>query len=304
MYVALFVCTATRGVHFEVVQSMSTIQTHLALRRFLSLYPACSKFISDNAKSFIKAATEIKAVFNSCRDERVRSLLAERRIDWDFICPRAPWRGGMYERLVGTFKRALVKTLGSSYISFEEFRTIVAELGSVINDRPITHASTDVDAPTALTPGHLLRGGPPTATLASVEPLNRLGPNGRVDGKELRDAQKMKTSYFRSLSVRWYREYILMLRSANLTSGHEAEPIQINDVCLLKDDNLPRVRWVLVRVLDAHPGRDGLVRTYTVRFENGTTSRRPAQLLIPLEETLEERRSVPLQSAENSENVN
>lgn len=79
-----------------------------------------------------------------------------------------------------------------------------------------------------------------------------------------------------------------MLRSANLTRGRQTKPMRINDVCPLKDDSLPRVRWVLVRILESHSGRDDLVRTYTVRFENGTVSKRAVQLLCPLEVNQEE----------------
>lgn len=75
----------------------------------------------------------------------------------------------------------------------------MAELASVINDGPITHVSADGDAPTALAPAHFLRGGLPTTSLASIKPVDELGPNGRVDGEELRAAQKMRTSYFRGI---------------------------------------------------------------------------------------------------------
>lgn len=47
-----------------LVPSLSTNQTLLAIRHFISLYPACKLFISsDNGRSFAKAATEIK-MFN------------------------------------------------------------------------------------------------------------------------------------------------------------------------------------------------------------------------------------------------
>lgn len=147
VYVALFTCSATRGIHLELVCSMATPQTHLAIRRFLATYPTCSLFVSDNARSFVRAATDIKKLFNTSRDPSVKDLLAERRIEWQFICPRAPWHGGFYERLVGTVKHALAKTLGRSLISFEEFRTVIYELAAVVNDRPITPQLIPTNSP-------------------------------------------------------------------------------------------------------------------------------------------------------------
>ena len=88
LYVALFVCASTRAAHIEVVPAMTTNQTHLALRRFLSSYPACTKMISeisDNARSFVRAATDLKGVFNSCNNKEVRELLATQRIEWTLI---------------------------------------------------------------------------------------------------------------------------------------------------------------------------------------------------------------------------
>ena len=103
--------------------------------------------MSDNVRSFVKAATDIK-LFNS---RQSREVVAQRNLDWEFICPRAPWRGGFYERMVGTVKLALIKTLGRSFVGYEEFCTIIAELVAVVNDRPLTPAPTDINEPCALT---------------------------------------------------------------------------------------------------------------------------------------------------------
>lgn len=278
MYIALFTCSTTRAIHLEVVPSMSAIQTHLALRRFLAMYPACRLLVSNNARSFTKAATDIKRVFNSVKNPEVRELLAGRNIEWKFICPSAPWRGGMYERLVGTVKSALTKTLGRCLVSYEEFRTIIAEMTAIVNERPITFVSSDADELLPLTPAQFLKGGPNPAPLAQLLPLDRLGPDGALPGDELRRQLVKRTSYLKSLSARWYREYLLQLRSANCTRGSEQQPYAVGEVCLLRDDNVPRIRWSLVRIENTHIGRDGKIRTYTVHLPNGSTTRRAAQL--------------------------
>ena len=59
--------------------------------------------------------------------------------------------------------------------------------------------------------------------------------------------------------------------------------VRIGDVCIVKDEVLPRSRWPLVRVISARIGRDGRARRYTVRFPNGTLSERVPQILYLLE---------------------
>ena len=77
--------------------------------------------------------------------------------------------------------------------------------------------------------------------------------------------------------------YILLLRSADLDNAGRDRPLPDGAICLVKDEKVPRLKWNLVRVLKGRPGRDNVVRTYNVRFANGYETRKPAQLLVPLE---------------------
>ncbi|XP_003740487.1 uncharacterized protein LOC100905127 [Galendromus occidentalis] len=287
-YIALFTCTSIRAIHLELVPDLTTVQTHLALRRFLAEHPACRKFISDNGRSFVRAAADIRRLFGETRNPQVRELLAQHRIEWTFGCARASWRGGFFERLVGLTKRCLTKTLGRCLISSEEFRTIIRELAATINNRPLSYASNDLDEARALTPAQFLQGGPPASPLCASVPLDALGPNGSIPdappGEEkLRQALLERTNYFKSLSSRWQKEYLLLLRSANLDRKGKPRPLKDDSICLLKEDSVSRSKWHLVRILRGKPGRDGAVRTYAIRFSNGFESTRAAQMLIPLE---------------------
>ena len=126
----------------------------------------------------------------------------------------------------------LTKTLGRSLITFEELRTIIKELAGVINDRPISYVESAVDSPLPLTPSQFIRGGPPVPLPASIHTLDRLGPNGSVAVDELREILTNRTNYFKSLSSRWRREYILQLRSAQRSRGTQSNPMPDGEVCL------------------------------------------------------------------------
>ena len=52
----------------------------------------------------------------------------DRRIEWRFITPRAPWQGGIWERLVGLTKSALKRVLGKSMVSFRELETLTIQI--------------------------------------------------------------------------------------------------------------------------------------------------------------------------------
>ena len=56
---------------------------------------------------------------------------------------RAPWYGGWWERLIALTKNCIKKTLGRAFINLELLRTIVTEVESILNDRPLTYVSTD-----------------------------------------------------------------------------------------------------------------------------------------------------------------
>ncbi|XP_028969039.1 uncharacterized protein LOC100907922 [Galendromus occidentalis] len=263
-YIALFTCAAIRAVHLEAVPSLSGPQTMLTIRRFLAAHPACTHLISDNAKNFTKASTELKKLFNSVNESQMREMLRGRNIQWTFICPRAPNRGGFYERLIGVLKSCLYKTLGRSLVGYEEFRTILCELAAVINKRPVTYVLSDPDSVEPLTPDNFLQGGPSFVPVAQAEPVDLLRSDEGYSAEQLRHGLLKRTTYFASLRSRWAREYLMLLRSLNATWGSPTAPLAVGEVCLVRDSNRSRTRWDLVRVVEAHRGRDGHVRTYTV----------------------------------------
>ena len=78
-------------------------------------------------------------------------------IDWRFNVPRAPWWGGIFERLVRSTKRCLRKVLGQAKFSHDELLTALIEIEMVLNSRPLTYISAD-DLDEPITPSHLLVG--------------------------------------------------------------------------------------------------------------------------------------------------
>ena len=153
-YIALFTCCVTRAVHLEVTTDLSTDSFLRAFRRFTAGRGTPNLIVSDNARYFKKANNILKTLFKQ-RD--VRTYFQNQKIVWRFNLERAPWWGGLLERLVQSVKHCLKKVLGKSRLSLEEITTLIVEIENVLNCRPLTYIYTD-EIQEALTPSHLIYG--------------------------------------------------------------------------------------------------------------------------------------------------
>ena len=154
VWIVIFTCTLSRGVHLEIMDDMSVEQFILALRRFISRRGCPQCIVSNNAKTF-KGAN--KLLQNLFKDEEVKKFLVMKRIKWINILSKAPWYGGVYERLIKSVKRCLKKTLRNAKVTSAELYTLVVEIEGTLNNRPLTYLSAD-EFDKALTPNHLICG--------------------------------------------------------------------------------------------------------------------------------------------------
>ena len=119
-----------------------------------------------------------------------------------------------------------------------------------LNSRPIAPQSQDPSDLSALTPGHFLTGGP---ILAPVDPLTTETPLSVVNRW-----QRLKVLH-RDFCLRWKREYLCELQKR--TKWQNSQPnVQLNDLVVIKEENLPPNSWRLGRIINMHLGRDNRVR--------------------------------------------
>ena len=122
----------SRALHLEITSYLKEENLLLALQRFISRRGKSTKFISDNAKTFKKS-------------KKLKSFLIQKNIKWNFILEEAPvvgW-GGFYEWLIGIVKSSLKKVLQKSLLTYEELYTVITEIESVMNSRPLTNLSEE-----------------------------------------------------------------------------------------------------------------------------------------------------------------
>lgn len=112
--------------------------------------------MSDNGKTFKSASKIIQSVL--CKPE-VKKHFSEVCVEWAFNLERTPWwgGGGIFERMIKSAKRCLKMSIGRASLMYDELLTLVTEVETVLNSRPLTYVSMD-DLEEPLTPSHLLLG--------------------------------------------------------------------------------------------------------------------------------------------------
>ena len=299
VWMCLFTCCVTRAVHLDIVPDMTTEAFIRCFRRFAARRGFPCRMVSDNAKTFKAAAKTISAIVE---DPTVTDHLSKVGVKWTFNVERAPWWGGLFERMVQTAKRCLKKVVGNARLTYDELVTLLAEVEMTLNSRPLTYVSSgDIEEP--LTPSHLLNGfrilGMPDPTITPDE--DSYDP--RVSSTDLTRRMKHLSKTLADFWRRWKTEYLLELREGHRyyppPKGTD-NPISAGDVVLVHDENLPRGLWRLGRIKELLPGADGNVRSAVVRIVskggNPTLVNRPVQRLYPLEFNDQEAATVPRQT--------
>ncbi|XP_064463610.1 uncharacterized protein LOC135374602 [Ornithodoros turicata] len=279
-YIALFTCATTRAVHFELVSDLTARSFLMAFRRFVSRRGLPNTVYSDNALTFKKACRDIQKLQTAVRQSEIQDYFASHQIKWKFIVERAAWWGGWWERLVRTTTQCLRKVLGRQSLTFEEMMTVLQDAEASINSRPLTYLHASPDEPAALTPAHLLIG----RRLIALPSGEHQQPSSSATDLSRRwcHRQRIADHFWR----RWHREYLLHLRSAHVSKPVGYHSLKEGDLALLHEDKVPRNLWKTVRIVTLHKGRDDKVRACTIKLPTGNVTRRPVQLLYPLEALL------------------
>jgi len=279
-YICLFVCFSTRAIHLELATSLSTGAFMMAYRRFISRRGKCSDVFSDCGTNFVGAAAEMKELFDlvlsDSHNDAMTNQLAAEGTQWHFNSPGAPHFGGLWEAGVKSVKFHLRRVIGDTVLNYEEFSTLLTQIESCLNSRPLTQMSTDPSDLTALTPGHFLVGGIlqslPDADL-TTEKMNRL--------TRFQLIQQLRQHFWN----RWSTEFLSRLQQRPKWMDVKKD-VSIGDLVVVKDDRFGPSKWPLARIIAVHPGADGHVRTVTLKTQDGEKDRPIVKIcLLPVETT-------------------
>jgi hypothetical protein len=269
-YGCLFTCMTTRAVHIEKLNSMDADSFINAFRRFTARRGAPEKVFSDNGRNFVAAEKEMKKAFQAILP-KIKSHVHARCIEWAFIPPVASHMGGAWERMVGLVKRVMKAILTEQVkLNDEILETFFCEIESIVNGRPLTKLSDDVNDPAPLTPNHLL--------LMKQWPVLPPGEFGRrMLSRRWQHVQHLADQFWR----KWTRLYLPGLQKT--TKWFDiTKNVSVGDLVLIADENTPRNVWPLAVVREVSIGRDGKVRSVRVRTRASELVR-PITKLIMLE---------------------
>lgn len=265
VYIAIFVCMATKAAHLELVTSLSSEAFIASLRRFAARRSTPRHIFTDCGKNFEGAANELSKLLaqETSQTELVTST-SEDGILWHFNPPAAPHHGGLWEACVKSTKFHLTRLTNSTVFSYEELATILCQVENVLNSRPICALTDNPNESTFLTPGHFLVGSagnsPPDPDVTQI-PANRQSYWQACQARLQEFAKKWKLQYLNTLQQRpkW------RISEKNLI------PDEV--VLFLDESNREGAKWVLGRIEAVHPGTDGRVRVVTVRTAKGSYRR-------------------------------
>lgn len=250
VWLCLYTCSSTRAVHLDLVANLTATTFLRNFRRFAARRGTPSLVITDNAKTFKSASKIIQEI---AEDAEVRKYFTHAGIKWEFNLEKAPWWGGIFERMIKSAKRCLRKVIGKNCLFYDELLTLIVEVEAVLNSRPLTYVSSEeVEEP--LTPSHLLVGH----RILSLPDPSPEPSDPDYTPEELVHKMDQLSSTLRHFWNRWKKEYLLELREFHRlkVNNGSAYNVSIGDIVTIYDDSHPRGLWRLGRVTDLIPWVD------------------------------------------------
>ena len=144
--------------HLKLAEDLSTDSFILLLRRFISRRGHVKIMKSHNGKNFVGAGTELKERLRILDQIKVENFLRMKDIKWRFNLPLCPWMGGSWEPLIKSIKRSLESITNGRTITEELLITLLCEVMSILNSRPLTSTSDEITDFEVLTPNLILLG--------------------------------------------------------------------------------------------------------------------------------------------------
>ena len=209
--------------------------------------------------------------------DKVRSFLVERECDWfDFVMnvPSSSHMGGVWERQIRTARNVINALLlqAGTQLDEESLQTFLCETEAIVNSRPLTvsNLSTPTEAE-PLTPNHLL-------TMKSRVLLPPPGEFQQADlylVKRWRRVQYLVNQFW----SRWRKEFLSTLQERKLWNNVRRN-MQVGDIVLIKEDNIPRNLWRMACVNETYVDDDGLVRKVKLTVADPSLNQRGERVRV------------------------
>ncbi|MCP9263031.1 Integrase core domain containing protein [Dirofilaria immitis] len=221
------------------------------------------------------------------QNTKFTDFLTMKGITWKNTTPRAPWEGGIYERMIGVTKTAMRRAIGRKLLWERELIILIIEIEGVLNTRPLTYVNFEDYV--IIRPIDFIL---PNASLVTQIPYD----NDEEEYHLHRLSTKEKLVRYWSNTLKaldtfweiWKREYLTSLRELtqrehNSPKGAEVRRPYENEIVLVNEPEIPRGMWKLARIKEIKKGSDGEARNAIIEMPHGKLLNRPINVLYPLE---------------------
>jgi hypothetical protein len=246
------------------------------LKRFIARRNKPTKIYCDNAAYYKGAENVLKELYdlqNSTNHQNsVVNYATSERISFHFIPSYSPVFGGLWEAGIKSIKYHMKRVIGNIVFTYEEMYTVLVQIESILNSRPLTPMSRDPNDMTYLTPSHFLTG----SSLTSYPDTDLTNVNlGKLSF--WKQCVQMQQHFWQQ----WHKQYLVMLQSRPKWRN-ESPNIEIGTLVLLREDNVSPLCWPVGRIVDVQPGKDGKVRALHVKTTRGSIVKTSIMKVCPL----------------------
>ena len=273
-FVLIGCCMSTRAIALIPLRDMTTSAVINSLIKIHSQFPALKKLFSDNGSNFRGADREIQEAMKAFNKQEINKKLEQINLSWEFGPAHCGAAGGAWERLIKMVKKLLRSVIGQQNVDVNDFETLLSGAASVMNRRPLTAASADVNDTLPITPSHFLY---PYLFVDSTH----LIPPCTGDPETLRHGWKSSQALLDKFWIQFKSEYLTEL--TNKRRGANTKPIKIGTLVLVKDDAEPREYWPLGRVINILNQDHDHPRRFQIRLANGRVIDRHINSTLVLE---------------------
>ena len=112
-------------------------------------------------------------------------------------------------------------------------QTLVIEVEAILNDRPLTHVSSDLEDAEPFTPAHLLHGHqitPLPHEVVEEQDLTNPTYGNITDASQRAQLQAFLLNQFQAC---WTYEYLTSIREYHRTTGNNSQKIKPGDIVLM-----------------------------------------------------------------------
>ncbi|XP_035990994.1 uncharacterized protein LOC110367597 [Fundulus heteroclitus] len=190
------------------------------------------EILCDQGTNFRGGERELQVAFQALHPN-IREQLARQQIEFIFNPPGSPHFGGCWEREIRSLKTALQVVIGAQIVSEEVLHTVLIEIEGMLNSKPLGYTSSEVADPDPVTPNYLLMGrrdaSLPQVIYDSPEILGR---------RRWRHSQILADYFWQN-----FLKYYLPGLQARQKWQTESANLQVGDVVMIVDNQLPRALW-------------------------------------------------------------